>query len=287
MTSSTAETLTITRARIQKVGGNPLYHGSLTNTLNNVQFSGNQVRELALADPSSYATGTIETYEWDMKWSLRIETTVELLYSDYYEDPLDPTIQGGDNYRIASLTGSVTFKGTWKVCTRSLYVQPPVCFIQLRGAPSNRHTSHSWYTPNTAPAHYKDSTTSDGETFDPDGSGPESPQVIRVFSVGPNRRSEIGLHNFENPFSLKMNTPTFSYSRADPFNSGRDPTAAHGSDQGSSSQKILESHMMGAIYPNHVSYVHEPTTNIDFPGALSGDLETQMENLHRQRRLAR
>ena len=174
-----------------------------------------------------YDQGTIEAWNWSGSWGAGVSISSSFTYISYTAAP-DTSWDGGSGSFVSSAvtvpinTGAGSGGGIGG-CSRTLVVAPPNCKID--GTDSS---PYGWVFHKT-------------ETFSSHGN---HGRPTRVYDVGPNRRSQVTLANFHNPFSLRSGDPTFSY---DNGLQGKSTNVA----------SVMQSHMNGAVYPFYFTIANE------------------------------
>ena len=203
--------------------------------------------------PNYYDKGTIEAWSWSGSWGVSVTASSIYSYTSYIVIP-DYSWDGGPGTAVP-ITLSQPFSksggggGGFGGCTRTLVVKSPTCTPKLRTHPDNG----SW------PVAHLPTTT---ETFNPYVEHGGGGQTISVFPVGTDSRTGLVLRNRGNFFELASSGSSFSYSRASPYNSGRNP-AAGGRGIGVA---IMGSELNGASWNSVTSSTIEPGNAINFPG---------------------
>lgn len=221
-------------------------------------------------DNNSYDYGLIESYEWNIDWKLKISQSSGINYTTYtaspnlsFNVPPDDTGTDLDNNRGTTTPSTATeehtettsFSGTYKTCSRTLLVVPPVCSIKL-------NNSRNYKTENFNP-------TTVGGTNNKD--------EIRVYAVGPNQRSQFSLRNLNNQFDLATDSifhPTYKISAA-PAGSAYSNASAYNADPNSPSGTQIASGD-GIIIPDlaptgdssrsNKRWYTERSNSINYPG---------------------
>ena len=194
-------------------------------------FSGTRKSDGANASSSPanhYSRGTIEAWSWSAGWSITVSGSLSASFvnqlvvpdNDYDSNSPGISIPYTESLGVSS---SASTSGGVSGCSRTLVVAPPNCKIDGTG-----RSPYGWVFNKT-------------ETFSSHGN---HGRPTRVYDVGPNRRSQVTLANFHNPFSLRSGDPTFSY---DNGLQGKSTNVA----------SVMQSHMNGAVYPFYFTVANE------------------------------
>ena len=193
-----------------------------------------------------YSQGTIEAWSWSAGWRVGLNGTATSTFQNWRSTSnrdYDSSSPGTRTAFTDSLTirAGKTISGGVSGCSRTLVVAPPTCIARLR-----------WNAPQ-----FTGLLPHRTETFNPNVEHGGGGQAIRVFAVGTDQRTSFTLRNRHNPFRLNPTGNSYSYSRASPYDSGRNPAAG-------GSGVFLGPN--DSAWNGVVSNTIEPANAINFPG---------------------
>ncbi len=219
---------------------------------------------IPITDNRQLSRSTVQTYLWDMDWKLDIKEIINTGYTwrswDRYTSASHdnrPSYGWRDHSNVRDATNTLTWRGNWQTCSRTMVVQLPECsIVNLQPHPQ---------PPN------------DEEKFDTDGNGTQ--ENVYVYPVGASdQRTVLKMVN-PNVFGLKTdnaNHPEFSIRGGTPFpyityDVNGVPRPPQNFDSGqyyNGDPNITRSTLdMNSHIPAGGSYEYrEPTTPINLPG---------------------
>ena len=205
--------------------------------------------------PNHYDQGTIEAWSWSAGWFASFAVTKIFYHTSYRIIPNRDLFDPSPGI-VIPFTTSVhnrvlnEYEGTAGGCSRTLVVAPPTCTPRLRW----NHPQFTGLLPHRT------------ETFNPQIEHGGGGQAIRVFAVGTDQRTSFTLRNRHNLFDLNPSGNSYSYSRASPYDSGRNPSASGSGIFMGANDVDMRSELRGNGWNRVVSNTIEPANAIDFPG---------------------